>query len=235
MGRRRRGESTKEKILEVACAVFAEMGYRDATHAEICRRAGVNTAAINYYFESKESLYRAAFLRLTERVEKHYPLDGGLSSGASAEERLKAFIRAHLQRVFDPDLMGDVHRIVMAEMFDATGLLKDLMDAQLAKDRAHVRSVLGELLGPETEPRRVDWCEMSVISQCFIGGPGPVDKAPKDQGPRALFGLAADSIDQLTDHIYTFSLAGIRAVAKEPSRTTQGVKQKASRHRNVRR
>ena len=58
MTNQRRGQETKEAILENACKVFAEKGYRDATHAEICRCAGTNVASINYYFGSKENLYR---------------------------------------------------------------------------------------------------------------------------------------------------------------------------------
>ena len=55
----------RSDLLKVACKVFADKGYRKATIAEICKRAGVNIAAVNYYFRSKERLYveawRAAF------------------------------------------------------------------------------------------------------------------------------------------------------------------------------
>ena len=54
---RKDGQETRHKILETACAAFAEKGYRDATNAEICQRAQVNSAAINYHFGSKDALY----------------------------------------------------------------------------------------------------------------------------------------------------------------------------------
>lgn len=207
MSERRRGQGTKEKILDEACKVFAEKGYRDATHAEICRRAGANAAAVNYYFESKESLYRAVFEHLTQRAETLYPLDGGLPVTAAPEERLKAFILSHLRRMFDPERLGYLHRIRMAEMFDTTGLLAEPLQQRLAQDRARILGILRELLGPEASPREVEWCEMSVISQCFVAAP-----APDGKGPRVLFGLDASDVERLTEHIWRFSLAGIAAI-----------------------
>ena len=204
---RRRGEDTKERVLEEACKVFAEKGYRDATHAEICRRAGTNAAAVNYYFASKESLYRAVFERLTQKVENLYPLDGRLPVTTPPEKRLHAFIHAHLSRMFDPELLGDLHRIRMAEMFDTTGILEELLARQLTRDRKQIQGILRELLGSQSTPRDVEWCEMSVVSQCFVAAPGPSGK-----GPRKIFGLEAAEVDRLADHILRFSMAGIEAI-----------------------
>lgn len=215
MNDRRRGEGTKERVLEEACKVFAEKGYRDATHAEICRRAGTNAAAVNYYFASKDSLYRAAFERLTERMDRLHPLDGGLPETAPAEKRLHAFIRAHLSRMFDPEHFGDLHRIRMAEMFDPTGLLDELLAKRLDGDRQFVQDILRDLLGPDVPRHDLEWCEMSLISQCFVAGPGPAHKKHPGGGPRALFGLEAAGVDRLTDHIHTFSMAGIKAIRRK--------------------
>jgi len=217
MNDRRRGENTKERVLEEACKVFAEKGYRDATHAEICRRAGTNAAAVNYYFASKESLYRAVFEHLLQKVERLYPLDGGLPVSSPPQKRLHAFIHAHLSRMFDPELLGDAHRIRMAEMFDPTGLLEELLARQLAHDRKHILSALRELMGPQAPHRDVEWCEMSIVSQCFIAAPGPSDKVPRD-----IFGLNASEVDRLAEHILTFSMAGIQAVRRKSNVYSKG-------------
>ena len=49
-------ESTRERLLVVAREVFSEQGFQGATVREICRRAEVNLAAVNYHFSSKEAL-----------------------------------------------------------------------------------------------------------------------------------------------------------------------------------
>jgi AcrR family transcriptional regulator len=49
---------TKDKIIEVATALFADHGYEGASVREIAKNAGVNLAAINYHFTSKQNLYQ---------------------------------------------------------------------------------------------------------------------------------------------------------------------------------
>ena len=208
MERKRRRE-TKEKILEEACRVFAEKGYRDATHAEICHAAQTNIASINYYFDSKETLYLEAFEHLANKAEAAYPLDGSLPPSTRPEKRLRAFIRAFLSRMLDPDQLGYLHAIRMAERFAPTGLLEKSLDRWLARDRANILAILRELLGPDAPERDIFWTEMSIVGQCMIG-----PQEPDGRGPRKLFGIDATDLDRLTDHIYQFSLGGIKAIRK---------------------
>ncbi len=210
MNGQRRGQITKNRILEEACKVFAEKGFRDATHAEICRRARTNTAAINYYFGAKQILYKAAFEYLTQKAETLYPLDGGLPSTAASDKRLWALIHAHLCRMFDPERLGALHRILMAERFDPTGLLVELLDSRLDQDRTLIQEIIRELLGPGAMQKEVEWCEMSIVSQCFMAAPGPGD----DEGPRTIFGITEAEINCLADHILKFSLAGVKAISR---------------------
>ena len=48
---------TREKLIEAAGEVFAEVGFHNATVREICALAGTNIAAVNYYFGEKLGLY----------------------------------------------------------------------------------------------------------------------------------------------------------------------------------
>ena len=50
--------NTEDKILKVAYNVFLLFGYHGTTLNQIASSAGVNKAAIHYYFRSKEKLYR---------------------------------------------------------------------------------------------------------------------------------------------------------------------------------
>lgn len=50
--------SAKEKILRYAEILFIENGYSNTTMRDISRVAKVNVALINYYFSSKEELYK---------------------------------------------------------------------------------------------------------------------------------------------------------------------------------
>lgn len=54
--------STEAKILEAANSIFLQFGYHGTTVQQIATKAGVNTAAIHYYFRSKENIYSIVLL-----------------------------------------------------------------------------------------------------------------------------------------------------------------------------
>ena len=51
----------RQRLLSAATQIFADKGYALASTREICKIAGVNAAAIHYYFGDKASLYREVF------------------------------------------------------------------------------------------------------------------------------------------------------------------------------
>lgn len=55
--------TTKDRILDVAEGLFAEHGLGATSMRTITNEAGVNLAAVNYHFGSKEGLVRAIFAR----------------------------------------------------------------------------------------------------------------------------------------------------------------------------
>ncbi|EGU47463.1 TetR family transcriptional regulator [Vibrio ichthyoenteri ATCC 700023] len=57
---------TKEKILDVAEALFAEQGFNATSLRTITSKAGVNLAAVNYHFGDKKTLVRAVLGRYLE-------------------------------------------------------------------------------------------------------------------------------------------------------------------------
>lgn len=54
-----RGAETRLRIVETALEVFGALGFDESSTRVIADRAGVNLAALHYYFVSKEGLYRA--------------------------------------------------------------------------------------------------------------------------------------------------------------------------------
>jgi len=57
------GRDTKERILDAAELLFAELGFADTSLRRITQQAGVNLAAVNYHFGSKEALIEAVMAR----------------------------------------------------------------------------------------------------------------------------------------------------------------------------
>lgn len=59
---------TKEQILNVAEAEFAQKGFAGTTLRGVIREAGVNIAAVHYHFGSKEELFIAVVRRAAQQI-----------------------------------------------------------------------------------------------------------------------------------------------------------------------
>lgn len=79
---------SKERILAAALEAFAELGFDGATTREIAQRAGVNLGLIQYYFDGKENLWRAAVERAFSEIQAG--LDAVLADDSELDERERA-------------------------------------------------------------------------------------------------------------------------------------------------
>src|SRR4030065_1606115 len=98
----------RERLRDAAGEVFAEQGYRRATVREICRRANVNIASVNYYFKSKEDLYADVLEFAYRQARQKYPETDAAGRAGSAERRLSRFVRIFLPRILDGGRAGGV-------------------------------------------------------------------------------------------------------------------------------
>src|SRR5215475_11693621 len=64
----RRGEQTRERILDAAEALFADRGFEGAALRDVAARVGIRTPSLYNHFPSKEALYAAVLERVVEPV-----------------------------------------------------------------------------------------------------------------------------------------------------------------------
>jgi AcrR family transcriptional regulator len=64
--------ATRERILRAACACFAASGYAQARNQEIAEAAGVTSAALYHYYDSKAELFGAVYRGGLELITKSY-------------------------------------------------------------------------------------------------------------------------------------------------------------------
>jgi len=207
---RRDGEQTRKRILEAALNVFGEKGYRDATNAEVCEAAGANIAAVNYHFRTKEQLYREVCEHAIASMKALYPPGGTAAPDAPPEVRLRAHIEALILRSRVGGALRYYHNIRMTETFSPTGLVDDLWDGWFELHREISAAIVTEMLGEGATGGDVMRCQMSLMSQCYIanssctGGKFQTMAAPH-----------LDDAGAVIEHIYQFTLGGIRALARE--------------------
>ena len=210
---RRDGEETRRRILESAVDVFAEKGFRNATHVEICKRCGVNSAAINYHFRSKERLYVESFKSAMRRIAEAHPLDGGIPEKASPELRFRGLVRSLVARGADPD--NKIFPILHKEMASPTGLLCDIISTSMSEIKDDVSKIVGKLLGPGADDEKLSFCQESAIALCFH--PIMNRRRAIEQKEGLPLGSIVDlklDVDALSREVADFSLAGIRAMKK---------------------
>jgi AcrR family transcriptional regulator len=208
---------TKRQILNAAKSLFAHGGYRATSMRAITKRAGVNLAAINYHFGSKEALLEAVFERHIKpinevrlrRLKVIKDKATRLNQKPEVSEILRAYIEptVHLKetgkegasfgmligRAFiDPD--ETVRRIFLRLTKPVSQLMLDL---------------LGNAL-PELPNKVIFWRFHFVIGALSIAM--SIYRNPKSKSAKIASEINTDS---LTDLLIAFTQAGLEAPTKK--------------------
>jgi AcrR family transcriptional regulator len=67
----RKGDETRQRILDAALNAFGEASFKAVTTRRIAEAAGVSLPTLQYYFGDKEGLYRACAETIVERYRRH--------------------------------------------------------------------------------------------------------------------------------------------------------------------
>ncbi|RPJ36899.1 MAG: TetR/AcrR family transcriptional regulator [Chloroflexi bacterium] len=158
--------SVEEKIIRATIGCIEKYGISGATNRQIAQAAGVNLAAINYYFRSKELLIqRVMEITLTNAFDLS---DLPSMPGANAQERCIAIMmhlieggytypgltRAHFYSLlaegrYDPLLEKHVHRFIeeLSQDLQARGSVLEQDELKLALTQI-VSAVIMAILAP---------------------------------------------------------------------------------------
>src|SRR5271167_404040 len=120
-------DDTRGKLLDAAGQVFAESGFQAATVREICARAGVNIALVNYHFGDKLELY-AEVLRHSVGASGNGIINKAIRSAAPPEQAFRELIEAMLLRVCRADRPGWHFRLMMHEFAKPTPAMASVID-----------------------------------------------------------------------------------------------------------
>jgi AcrR family transcriptional regulator len=208
---------TEQRLLEAAGEIFAEFGYRAATVRQICEKAGANIAAVNYHFGDKEKLYLAVLRSVPEAYLEKYPPRFGLRPEATPAEKLRAYIRSLLRRIFDPGRPGWHAKLIAREMAEPTRALDSLIEEVAQPLHRELAGIVGQLLGSAATEDEVKLCALSIMGQCVYYHHARTVLARLY--PAEAHG--ADNMERLVDHITEFSLAALGELARR-RQTHQG-------------
>lgn len=209
-------DNTRKNLFRAAIKVFAKKGYRDATIREICKTAGSsNINSINYYFGSKEGLYREILELIFSEYDKY---DSADAASRSPEEQLKAFITNFCIMLYkDDEFTSDITAIFVAEMTKPSPFIEELVDTyNRPRIKRHLKMIRG-LIGNDASENMVRDCLVSVSGQLlYFSFAWPVfSRLFPDYSPNRDY-------QKWSDHVYQFSMGGIKAITQNMDKKKGG-------------
>src|SRR5215468_8407453 len=131
--------STKTRILDAAERLFVEHGFEATSLRSLTSAAGVNLAAVNYHFGSKEELFQSVLTRRLdpmnqERVDLLSALERDAAPAPVAcEQILSAMFVPALRLARDPERGGkDFLRLLGRAYADPAPFIRQFLSAQYA-------------------------------------------------------------------------------------------------------
>ena len=206
------GEETKKKIITCAGRLMAEKGFAAVTSKEICESAGVNTAAVNYHFGSKDALVQAVFRRrLTalnqERLAELDRLEGEAGGTPLRPSGIvEAFFGTALRMAADTEHGGHSFMRLLARTYnEPNAFVREFLAEEYAEVMDRFLGALFVSL-PEVPRAEILWRFhfMTGAMAFAISGLG---------GLYELAGLSAtdDDPQRLLPRLMSFLLGGLRA------------------------
>jgi len=203
---------TRSRLLEAAGIVFSDKGFERATAREICDLARVNSAAVNYYFGGKQHLYVEVLREAHRRLENFGARIKAVAEDTRAsEETLEGFFTGLLHMVLDPSRAGWVVRVIMREMASHTDALAELVELQIRPTARLFRTIIARLMDLPVGHEAVVRGTLSTVAQ-FISisqNRYVIELIYPD------LDLRGEGIDRMVRHIWCFTVAGLRAVARD--------------------
>jgi AcrR family transcriptional regulator len=161
----RRTLPARERVLDVACELFAEAGFHGTHLRGICKRAGTNIAGVCYHFQSKEGLYQAVMMeagRQLSDLDKNFVT----STHLPPEQRLLALTESLLQRLGAKRAW--IAKLLARELVDHTDKTHSYAASQLERDFVLLQAVMRDLLGTNTQSDAVRLHALTLIGECVF-------------------------------------------------------------------
>ncbi|MBN2497271.1 MAG: TetR family transcriptional regulator [Deltaproteobacteria bacterium] len=185
----------RERILDRTIYLMGKLGTTDVTVRAIAREAGVNVAAVNYYFSSKERMIALMADRFQAGFEA--VMTQLADESVAPEQRLRDWAATVVGFLSEyPGVLTLMERQLAAQPLDAFG---EILRATMQIAIQQLEAVLRELIGDEDEKRFSFKLTMFIST---LAGPYPqkFDQRPKARGYRAP-AQQAEFLNLLIEHL----------------------------------
>ena len=203
------GAEARAQLLLAALRLFAARGFSKTSVRDIAQAAGVNIAAIRYYFGDKAGLYRAVFFNPATCGGDIAELTAFNDPALSLDAAMGSLYRSFLQPLKLGELFELQMRLQMREMTDPTGLWDEEVAHRIRPHHDAVVSLLTRTLGADAvddDIHRLAFSMVGLAVNLFVGREVMKAVVP------ALCDLP-DAVDAWADRLALFAVGMVQAEA----------------------
>lgn len=213
------GAVTRLQILEAAGELFGEMGIAHTTGKEIAKRAGSNSAAVNYYFGGVDALYTEVLVEAHRRVTNFGFLQQLSEERGDAAEKLEVFLQG-MSRAILCVRSNWAPRVLIREMLEPSKALQTLLEREILPRTRVSTAFIAEIIGVPPDHQAVVRCSLSIMGPflLFLVGLPTMLQHFDTQNARM------DSVDDIVRHFLRFTAGGLAAIAADLDEASFDVK-----------
>ena len=203
-------KTTKERLLEVAAAQFAEHGFRNTRTQDICKKANANIAAVNYHFGGKKGLYKVVWDYAVEHaIGETDSLDLSVDED---REWLYNYLRVCVLSVFESGPRSLRRRLISNEITDPSPISAEVLSEHLAPRIQDLEKRLRRMMGPYVTDFQIGCCILAIHSQfsALTVNRSARQNLFRNDKP------TEEEAEHFTREICAFVIGGIRAIKGVP-------------------
>ncbi|KQP47700.1 CerR family C-terminal domain-containing protein [Pseudorhodoferax sp. Leaf274] len=163
------GQEARAQLLSTALALFAEHGFAKTSTRAIAQAAGVNLAAIRYYFGDKAGLYAACFGE---------PLGGNAGDlthlydapDLPVDEALRRFLTGYVEPLKQGEIVRQCMRLHLREMLEPTSQWAQEVERDIKGPHGVLVAILARHLGVRADDdlHRLAFAISGLAMQLFV-------------------------------------------------------------------
>jgi len=190
----------RQRLLETALVEFADNGFDATSVRDICKKAGMNIASVNYYFRDKEALYIEAVRHAHTCSTRPLP---EVPPGMPPREQLVQFIRLMALQMHAPASPASM-KLMMREMAHPGKAGHVIVNEFIRPMAFHLRDTIRAMFPEMPESRRL-MIGFSIFGQLlFYRQNRPVAELIFSREE-----VEALTVEMVTEHVTNFTLRAL--------------------------
>jgi len=203
----------RDKFIEAAGKVFAEVGFDAATVQKICSLAGIDVAIVNSQFGDKLGIYTEV-IRSSTFAQQEPAIEAAFADSSNPRDALRELICQWFERTSNGGIPSWFARIMSTEMARPTPALDRVAQA-MGTNYLRFRTLVGQIIGCDANDVRTRMCVHSIVGQilhyvqsrAMLARLWPELNLDHEAQRRAI-----------AEHIVAFSIGGMTALSDEAGR-----------------